>query len=89
MALEFLTDAEIGDSELVIRLDLDGLRMLMRTLEAAVEARLERVALQGPDGEAGSGIETARAFGRVSVVLVEAAPEESRDALPDRRGQAA
>ena len=87
MALEFLTDAEIGDCELVIRLDLDGLHTLMRTLEAAVEARLERVALQGPDDEAGSGGEMASAFGRVSVVLVEPVAEEAGAALPDRRGQ--
>lgn len=87
MALEFLTDAEIGDSELVIRLDLDGLHALMRTLEAAVEARLERVALQGPADEAGGEVATARAFGRVSVVLVEPVPEEAGAALPDRRRQ--
>jgi len=87
MALEFLTDAEIGDSELVIRLDLDGLHLLMRTLEAAVEARLERVALKGAGDEAADPAELAGAFGRVSVVLIEPAAAEGRNALPDRQGR--
>jgi hypothetical protein len=69
MALEFLTDAEIGDFGLVIRLDLEGLHALMRTLETAMEARLEPVALQG--GGAGAEAKAANAFARVSVVVVE------------------
>lgn len=86
MALEFLTDAEIGDSELVIRLDLDGLQTLMRTLEAATEARLERIALTGPDGETADRGELAGAFGRVSVVLVGPAQEDGREAPPRPAG---
>ena len=68
MAIEFLTDAEIDDARLVIRLDLDGLHALMRTIETAMEARLEPVALQG-EGEA-EAAEPANAFERVSVVIV-------------------
>lgn len=86
MALEFLTDAEIGDCELVIRLDLDGLQTLMRTLEAAMDARLERISLKGPDGGTADAGATAGAFGRVSVVLVGPAPEDGGDAPPPPAG---
>jgi hypothetical protein len=74
MALEFLTDAEVGDAGLVIRLDLEGVHALMRTLETAMEARLEPVALQG--GGAGAEGAAANAFDRVSVVIVEPAEED-------------
>jgi hypothetical protein len=83
MALEFLTDAEIGDCGLVIRLDLEGVHALMRTLETAMEARLEAVELQG--GGDTADCSAASAFARVSVVLVESAPEDRAGASDDGR----
>jgi hypothetical protein len=79
MALEFLCDADVGDAELVIRLDLAGLHTLLKTLTAAVEARLDQVRLEGGEAAAGEG-GAPHPFGRVTVRFVDsAAGAERRD----------
>ncbi|HEX8571499.1 MAG TPA: hypothetical protein VF759_01965 [Allosphingosinicella sp.] len=86
MALEFLTDAEVDDAGLVIRLDLDGVHALMRVLETAIEARLEPVAVKGGGGFEG---EAANAFERVSVVILDPGrSDEEPAASPGRRRSA-
>lgn len=87
MALQFLSDAEVSESELVIRLDLDGLNALLKALTTALEARLEQVRLEGGEASAGAGGEASNAFGRVTVEFVESAQDEARPDL-DRKGGA-
>ena len=86
MALQFLSDAEVGDSELVIRLDLDGLHTLLKALTTALEARLEQVRPEGGEAAAGAGGEASNAFGRVTVEFVDPAREEARPDLARKGG---
>jgi hypothetical protein len=78
MALEFLSDAEVGDAELLIRLDLDGLHTLLKALTTALEARLEQIRLEGGEEAAGTGGEPSNAFGKVTVEFLDSGTPEAR-----------
>ena len=82
MALQFLSDAQVGNSELLIRLDLDGVQTLLKSLTTALEARLEQIELGGGGAATAAG-EASNAFAKVTVEFVgsgrdEASPEAIR-----------
>ena len=59
MALEFLCDAEVGEAELVVRLDLKGVEALLAAMHSALAAGRE------PCG-AGAEERVLNAFNRVT-----------------------
>ena len=78
MALAFLTDAEIGDAELVIRLDFEGLQSWLKFAATALEARREPLAAAGGETARGGAL---NAFSKVSLVLVDSAGGETVEAV--------
>lgn len=66
MALRFSCDAPVGDAELVISLDLDGVAALLKAMGEAVEAgrdQLQSGPAAAPEGETA---EPLNAFDRVT-----------------------
>jgi hypothetical protein len=76
MALKFLTDAEVGEAELVIELDFDGLQSWLRLAATALEARHDQ-STQAGGGTAVDAETPARgamnAFSKVTIRFVDTA----------------
>ena len=83
MALQFLSDADVGDAELVINLDLEGLHTLLKALTAAVEARIEQTTLAGGDASEVPAASATNAFGRVTLRYVDAPGDAPAEARPN------
>jgi hypothetical protein len=70
MALEFTTEAPVGEAELVIRLDIDGCGALLKAMHAALETgRGDLTAQLG--GDAGEDSGGRNPFRKVAVAFAE------------------
>jgi hypothetical protein len=79
MQLDFTSEADIRDSELVIRLDLDGLSALLRALAAAMESGQPH-SMPGARSATGS----PNAFGMVTLTFVQPRRDRPSEPAPAR-----
>ncbi|HYE27861.1 MAG TPA: hypothetical protein VEA61_06480 [Allosphingosinicella sp.] len=69
MELQFTSDAAVGDAELVVSLDLEGLGALMAAIERALATGSGELIPRAEDGRGPGGEPSSRAFRKVTLAF--------------------